>query len=107
MDDKRYVTPGFMAIIAAALTLPMIVLGIILDIAARRNPGFAAGLLLPYLLVCGAQAVCGLYAFGRLKSYLNERHSFHDVDGLIVAIIIGACVPTPIGMTARVTLIAL
>jgi hypothetical protein len=107
MEDRRYVTPGFMAIIAAGLTLPMIVLGLILDIAARKNPGFATAILLPYLLVVGAQAICGLYAFGRLKTYLNERHGFHEVDGLIVAIVIGACVMTLIGITARIALVAL
>lgn len=103
MNENRYVTPGYFAIIAAALTLPMVVLGLILDILARKNQGMAAPFLLPYLLVLGAQTVCGLYALGRLKTFLNERHGFHDVDGLIVAIIIGACLMTLIGVAGRVS----
>lgn len=83
----------------------MIVLGIILDIGARKNSEFATAFLLPYLLVAGLQAVCGLYAFGRLKTYLNDRHNFHDVDGLIVAIVIAACVMTLFGMSTRIALI--
>ena len=107
MEERRYVTPGWMAIIAASLTLPMIALGLILDILARKNSGAAGAFLFPYLFVAVAQAVCGLYAFGRLKTLLNERHGFHEVDGLIVAIIIGVCILTLIGLSGRVALIAL
>lgn len=103
MDENRFVTPGYFAIIAAALTLPMVVLGVILDILTRKNQGMAIPFLLPYLLVMGAQTVCGLYALGRLKTFLNERHGFHDVDGLIVAIIVGACLTTLIGVMVRIS----
>ena len=107
MEERRYAVPGWTAIAAAALTLPMVVLGLILEIAARKNPGLAGVLLLPYILVAVAQTICGLYALGRLKTFLNERHGFHDVDGLIVAIIIGVCVLTLVVLTARVALVAL
>lgn len=107
MEERQYQLPGWTAIIAAALTLPMIVLGIILEVAARKNPGLAGAILLPYVVVALLQTLCGLYALGRLKTLLNERHGFHDVDGLIVALIISGCVLTLAGLAARIALIAL
>jgi hypothetical protein len=107
MEERQYVVPGWAAIAAAALTLPMVVLGVILEIAARRNAELAGVILLPYILVALAQTVCGLYALGRLRTLLNERHGFHDVDGLITAIIVAACVLTLTGLAARVALVAL
>lgn len=107
MEERRYVAPGWMAVIAAALTLPMVVLGLILEIAARKNPGLAAALLLPYLGVVTAQTACGLFALGRLKTLLNEKHRFHDVDGLIVMIIILACLLTLLGMAGRIAMVTL
>ena len=107
MEERQYQLPGWTAIIAAALTLPMIVLGIILEIAARKNPGLAGTILLPYIVVALLQTLCGLYALGRLKTLLNERHGFHDVDGLIVALIICGCVLTLAGLSARIAVVAL
>jgi hypothetical protein len=106
MEQRRYTVPGWTAIAAAALTLPMLVLGLILDIAARKSPGIASVVLLPYLFVASAQAICGLYALGRLKTFLNERHAFHDVDSIIIVIIIAGCAMTLAALTARVALVA-
>ncbi len=107
MEERRYTLPGWTAIAAAALTFPMIVLGLILDISVRKNPDLGGVLLLPYIVVAVAQTLCGVYAFARLKTFLNERHGFHDVDGLIVAIIVGACLLALIGLTARIAVVAL
>lgn len=107
MEERSYIAPAWMAVIAAALTLPMVVLGLILEIAARKNSGLAAAMLLPYLGVAAAQTVCGLYALGRLKTLLNERHRFHEVDALIVMIIILSCLLTLVGMGSQIALIAL
>jgi len=107
MKNKRFTTPAWMAITAAALTLPMIVLGIILDVLARRNPDFAATLLMPYLLVVVVQTFCALFALARFKTLLNERHGFHEVDGLIVAIIIGVCALTLVALSGRISLVLL
>lgn len=104
---NQFRVPGYTAIVAAALTLPMIVLGITLDILARKNPSVAGAILIPYLLVAIAQILCGLYAFGRFKTYLNQRHDFHDVDTLIIVIIIGSCLLSLIGIAARVSLVTL
>ena len=105
MDDRHYVAPGWIAITAAALTLPMIVLAFLLDVVTQRNGDLAAVLLLPYLGVVVAQVACGIYALVRLKTLLNERHAFHDVDGLIVAIVIGACLISLIGIVGRTSLV--
>jgi hypothetical protein len=105
MDDKHYVTPGWIAIAAAALTLPVIVLSILLDVLARKNSDLAVTLLLPYVGVVSAQLVCGVYALIRLKTLLNERHGFHDVDGLIVAMVLGACLLTLVGTIGRVSFV--
>jgi len=107
MEERQYQLPGWTAIIAAALTLPMLVLGIILEIAARKNPGLAEAILLPYIVVALLQTLCGLYALGRLKSLLNERHGFHDVDGLIVALIICGGVLTLASLAVRIAAVTL
>ena len=107
MSERRYVVPGWMAIAAAVLTPPMIVVGIILDVVLRKNPAVAVGLLVPYIAIAAVQAFLALYAFGSFKTLLNQRHGFHEVDTLIVAIIIGACLLTLVGIGARASAVLL
>lgn len=101
MDDRRYVVPGWMAIAAAVLTPPLIVVGIVLDVIWRKNSGAAVALLVPYVVIALAQAFMALYAFGSFKTFLNRRYGFHEVDGLIIAIIIGACMLTLVAVGGR------
>ncbi len=101
MDDRRYVVPGWMAIAAAVLTPPLIVVGILLDVIWRNHPHTAVILLAPYVVIALAQAFMALYAFGSFKTFLNRRYGFHEVDGLIVAIIIGACLLTLVAVGGR------
>jgi hypothetical protein len=107
MSETRYAVPGWMAIAAAALTPPLIVVGIILDIVVRKNPTAAAALLVPYVLIALSQTFLAVYAFGSFKTLLNQRHGFHEVDGLIVAIIVGACLITLIAIGGRATAVLL
>jgi ABC-type antimicrobial peptide transport system permease subunit len=44
---------------------------------------------------------CALFAFGRLKTFLNERFQFHETDQLIIAIIIGTAVLSGVALGAR------
>jgi hypothetical protein len=81
--------------------LPVIVLGLLLDLAAMRSSGQAGHLLVPYATMRLPQLACGLYALACLKNLLNERYAFAGVDRLIVAVILGNCVVTLAGLAAR------
>ena len=107
MEHKSYAAPAWVAIVAAALTFPVIVFRLILDLAAWRHGGLAGDLLVPYLTVRLAQVACGLYALARLKTLLNERYAFYEVDSLIVAVILGNCLVTLAGVAARIAMVDL
>ena len=107
MSERRYVVPGWMAIGAAVLTPPLIVVGIILDVVVRKNPPAAVVLLVPYVLIALSQLFLAVYAFGSFKTLLNRRHGFHEVDGLIIAIIVGACIITLTIVGGRATVVLL
>ncbi len=97
MKDNPYTLAGYLAIAGAVLALPSIVFGIILEI----GKGKVAFLLIPYLILAVIQLSFGLYAFYRFKDLLNTRFHFHDVDTLIVLIIIGSAILMAIGMVGK------
>jgi len=101
MSDNEFAPAGWMAIAGAILTLPLMGMGIILDIISKKT---AIHPLFPILYVGLGIAQAGLviYAFYRFKNYLNERHQFHRTDALIMVIIAGAIVITTIGLTGKV-----
>lgn len=91
---NEYAAAGWLAIAAAVLILPSFVLGIAVEVARHRAPGFVLVLLVPYLLVTIAYTICGLYALIRFRTLLNRRHAFHAIDGLVTATVIGVIVLT-------------
>jgi hypothetical protein len=101
MSNNHYSFAGYIAIIAAVLMVPMLVLGIATDVAVRGKPDIAVALLLPYVVAAVSQLFCSLFAFGRLKTFLNEKFEFHETDGLIIAIIIVSIVLATFGIGVR------
>lgn len=91
MNETRndYTLAGWMAIAAAVLILPSFVLSIATEIAKHRAPGLMMVLLVAYIAVTICYTICAIYVVLRFRSYLNERHGFHAIDGFITAIIVG------------------
>ena len=98
MNDKRYAIVGWLAIASAVMMLPTIFLGILLDVL-RKPPVLL--LLGPYLLFSIASTAFSLYALYRLRGLLNDRFQFHEVDGLIVAIIFCVIALTSVAMSGK------
>ncbi len=86
MNERRYAWAGFAAITAAALILPVIALGVTVDVVSHKHAKVGSVLLLPYLVIGVFQTCCALYAFGRFKTFLNERLDFHQTDLLLDAV---------------------
>jgi hypothetical protein len=102
MSDNEFAPAGWMAIAGAILTLPLMGMGIVLDIVSKKVSMIHPLFPILYVGLGIVQAVMVLYAFYRFKNYLNERHQFHRTDALIIVIIAGAIVITTIGLTGRV-----
>jgi len=99
MERNEYSLAGWLSISAAVLALPALILSIAVDImnAAGRAP-----VLLPvFLLVTIVQLAFAVYALGRFRSFLNERHAFHGVDFLIPLIIAGSILLTVVGIAGK------
>jgi len=107
MNEPNYQLPGWAAITAAVLALPMIIVGMIIEISMHTKPALAATLLLPDVLLTAVWVTCGLYALARFRSFLNQRYDFHEVDGLIVAILIGSALLTIVSMVGRIAVVLL
>lgn len=91
---NEYSMAGWLAIAAAVLTLPMFGLGFAVEIIGARAPHVAPMLLLPYFAITICHSAFSIYAFLRFRTLLNRRHSFHDVDALMTAIVIGVILMT-------------
>jgi hypothetical protein len=102
MSDNEFAPAGWMAIAGAILTLPLMGMGIVLDLVSKKLPVLHPLFPILYVGLGIAQAGLVIYAFYRFKVYLNERHQFHRTDILIIVIIAGAIMITSIGLTARV-----
>lgn len=96
MNETRneYALAGWLAISAAVLVLPSFVLGIATEIVKHRTPGLMLFLLVPYFVITICYTIFGIYVILRFRTYLNERHGFHAIDGLITAIVVGAITMT-------------
>ena len=101
MSDNEFAPAGWMAIAGAIMTLPLMGVGLVLDIVSKRLHGLHPLFPILYVGLGIAQAALIIYAFYRFKVYLNERHQFHRTDLLIMVIIGGAIVVTTIGLTGK------
>jgi len=100
--DNPYALAGWLAIASAALLLPVMVLGFIVDLIFQRSHSLPLGLAMLYFLVAVAQALCSLYALYRFRDYINAHFDFHETDGLITCILIGAMAITSVALVGKV-----
>lgn len=101
MDENRFAPAGWMAIAGAVLTLPLMGMGLALDIFSKKFGGLHPLFPILYVGLGMLQAALVIYAFYRFKVYLNEHYQFHGTDVLIMVIIAGAIAITTIGLTGK------
>jgi len=99
---NEYALAGWLAIAAAVLVLPSFVLGIATEIAKHQAPALLMILLVPYFLVTICYTIFGIYVVIRFRHYLNARHGFHAIDGLITAVVVGVIVMTLYGVPMKI-----
>lgn len=99
MNHNEYAVAGWLAIAAAVLSLPMLLLSIAVDV--MRIAGTTPVLMPVHLAVTGLQLTFALYALGRFRHLLNARFEYHAVDRLIGVIIAGAILLTVVLSTGR------
>ena len=102
MSDNEFAPAGWMAIAGAIMTLPLMAMGFILDIVNHKAGSMHPLFPVLYVGLGIAQAALIIFAFYRFKVYLNERHSFHATDVLIIIIIAGAIAITTVALTGKV-----
>lgn len=98
MNNDRYSLAGWLAMASAAMVPPAVVLTVLLDLGGGTRA--ALGPLL--LLLSFVGTAFSLYALYRFKHLLNHRFGFHDVDGLIILIMIGSALVIIIATTGRI-----
>ena len=98
-NSRQYEIVGWLSITSAVLLFPAIVLGLVLEIG--RKPAILI-LLVPYVLLFGLSMGLSLYVLYRFKGLLNDRYQFHDVDGLIKAILILGGVMGVVGIGMKI-----
>ena len=89
-QSDNYATAGWLSIISAVLSVPLMVLTFIQIV--KRSIGHVLmpiGILL-LIVVVGLS----LYAIYKFKKMLNQQHNFHHVDTLIVIMIVGSILIT-------------
>lgn len=102
MSDNRFAPAGWMAIAGAIMTLPLMAMGFILDIVSQKVGSLHPLFPVLYVGLGICQAALIIFAFYRFKVYLNERHSFHATDILIIIIIAGAIAITTVALVGKV-----
>lgn len=94
--DIRYALAGWLAIASACLFLPLFVLSLAHDIKKIAT-------LLPFIvLMAGLQTAFSVYAAYQFRNLLNEYYDFHELDTLIMILIIAQIVITCIAMIGRI-----
>ena len=106
MKKSTYTLAGWLAIGAAVLALPLMILGVLVDVATRKGGDMLPVFLLLFAGVTVAHTTMLVYAFTRLRHLLNERFGFHAVDTLIIAIIVLTIALVSVSILSRVGLVA-
>lgn len=97
-NTNKYKLAGYLAFATSVLLIPVTVITIMHDIPATYNPA-----LLPFLIVFTViMLCCGIYAFYRFKNFLNEYYDFHDIDKLVLPIILLRIVVTLFSLLSKV-----
>ena len=106
MEKSNYTLAGWLAIGAAVLALPILFLGVMVDVLTRKGAEMVPVFLLLLACVNLAQLAMHVYAFLRLRHLLNERFGFHAVDTLIIAIVAMTIAIVSVSLLSRVALVA-
>lgn len=104
MPDRKWNHAAWMAIGAAALTPPNILLSFIADRASAR--GGELNLLLPLAAVTIGTAAIALsvIALYRFRELLNERYDYHGIDMLVTFLIVAVAGIAVVGLTGRMAM---
>jgi hypothetical protein len=97
-QEVDYKIAGWLAIAAAILTLPTLLFGLL----AQPRPPILRLMVFAWVPLAVLQTTFALYALWRFRRLLNERHGFHDVDGLIAALIIGTGIMALAGFAVKI-----
>ncbi|NQU04925.1 MAG: hypothetical protein HQ568_02450 [Calditrichaeota bacterium] len=96
-SENKYALAGWLAITGAILLFPEILFGILVEI----KPDKLGLLVFPYGIIAITEVAFTVYAFLRFKDLLNERYSFHQVDLLVLLIVIGSIVGTSFAVVVK------
>lgn len=100
-SENEFALAGYLAIAAAVLILPSLVLSIATEVAKHRAPELVLPLMVPYFAVTICYTVAAVYVVIRFRALLNKRHGFHAIDGLITAIVVGVIMMTLYAMPMK------
>jgi hypothetical protein len=85
MDYKQYTFVGWVAIINAITTIPILVFNIALEQVARHWIGVNPILMLSM----GIIILVDTFLYYKFRELLNRRYNFHETDSIILLIIFG------------------
>jgi hypothetical protein len=89
-DYFKYKVAGWFALVAAALTPPIVLLSFVTEVRPR-----SLAALMPVIVLLGVfHLIFDLYAFLQFRNFLNERYRFHKADTLVTVIIFGSIAVT-------------
>ena len=104
MEKSTYTLAGWLAIAAAVLALPLLFLGVMVDVLTRKGGEMLPVFLLLFACLNVAQVGMQVYAFARFRHLLNERFGFHAVDTLIITIIVLSITLVSVSIVSRTAL---
>jgi hypothetical protein len=96
MKKNQYTLAGWSAITSFVVGCPLVIIGFVYDILIQLHQEFMPAFYLIVVLLTLLQLVCSIYAFYQFKKLLNERYQFHQVDMLMIIIIIGSILITAV-----------
>ena len=96
-EKNKYALAGWLAITGAILLFPEILFGLLVEI----KPDKLGLLVFPYGITAITEVAFTVYAFLRFKDLLNEKYSFHQVDLLVLLIVIGSIVGTSFAVVVK------
>jgi len=93
-NDNKYRFAGYCAIISSLLSLPFLVV----HLSCAAQVGQMTIIVPLNISLAVISAFCSLYAFYRFKCYLNEYYEFHDIDKIVMPLIILSVIGTLAGI---------
>ena len=101
MDEAKWNGAGWVAIAAAALMPPTLILSLLADTVLQGKPaGFSVGLMAA--VVSTAAMLLSMIAIFRFRELLNERYGYHAIDTLITILLITLPIIALVGAMGRI-----